>query len=225
MRVSELFEATTQSWKVKQFEGGGRWYIYDTQRKGLENPIADFDTKKQAQAEAEKRNGELTEKKWIHTDPAKRGMFDGKSLAQLEAELAKLKKSGPHKKGSAELTKMQELMFAIRAKKTHGKFNEEALSEDYSQDRKDAKAIEGIMRTIDSKLPRVCRHKGWDVYPEGKIVEWITQESEPEESQDAANKIAEVLAKAGYKGWKVRVCLRDLVRDDDEKTPWKKATS
>ena len=49
-------------------------------------------------------------------NPAKKGMFKGKSKAELEKQLARLKKSGPHKKGSAEYTKMKELNFAIRAK-------------------------------------------------------------------------------------------------------------
>lgn len=51
----------------------------------------------------------------------KKGMFKGMSKAELESELAKLKKSGPHKKGSPEYTKEKELMFAIRAKTGWGK--------------------------------------------------------------------------------------------------------
>jgi hypothetical protein len=49
-------------------------------------------------------------------NPAKKDMFKGKNKAELEKQLARLKKSGPHKKGSAEYTKMKELNFAIRAK-------------------------------------------------------------------------------------------------------------
>jgi hypothetical protein len=59
------------------------------------------------------------EEKWAggaKLNPAKKGMFKGKSKADLESELAKLHKSGPHKKGSPEYTKQQELNFAIRAK-------------------------------------------------------------------------------------------------------------
>lgn len=45
------------------------------------------------------------------------GEYAGKTLAQLNSMLDKLKKSGPHKAGSAENKKMKQLMFAIRAKK------------------------------------------------------------------------------------------------------------
>ena len=54
-------------------------------------------------------------------NPAKKGMFDGMSKAELEKELAALKQSGPHKKGSPEYTKEKELAFAIRAKSGWGK--------------------------------------------------------------------------------------------------------
>ena len=50
----------------------------------------------------------------------KKGMFKGKALADLRSELSKLKKSGPHKKGSPEYTKEKELIFAIRAKSGWG---------------------------------------------------------------------------------------------------------
>ena len=52
----------------------------------------------------------------VKLNPKKKGMFKGKNKAELESELAKLKKSGPHKKGSPEYTKEKELNFAIRAK-------------------------------------------------------------------------------------------------------------
>ena len=57
--------------------------------------------------------------KWagdVKLNPAKKGMFKGKTKADLEKQLAALHKSGPHKKGSPEYTKQQELNFAIRAK-------------------------------------------------------------------------------------------------------------
>lgn len=54
-------------------------------------------------------------------NPKKIGMFKGKNKSELQAEYNKLKKSGPHKKGSPAFTKMKELMFAIRAKSGWGK--------------------------------------------------------------------------------------------------------
>lgn len=65
---------------------------------------------------------ELIEK-WseeVHTDPKKKGMFDDKTVVQLEAELAALRKAGPHPENSDGFTKMKELNFAIRAKKAKG---------------------------------------------------------------------------------------------------------
>jgi len=73
-------------------------------------------------------SGSLEEKfdKPVHLNPAKKGMFKGKSKADLEKQLAHLHKSGSHKKGSPEYTKQQELNFAIRAKSgwPKGKTNE-----------------------------------------------------------------------------------------------------
>lgn len=61
--------------------------------------------------------------KWgeeAHINPEKKGMFDGKTVVQIEHELAALKKAGPHPEGSDGFTKMKELEFAIRAKKAKG---------------------------------------------------------------------------------------------------------
>ena len=56
--------------------------------------------------------------------PSKQGMFKGKTVAALRKQLRVLKKTGPHKKGSSEYTKMRELQFAIRAKTGWGKVSE-----------------------------------------------------------------------------------------------------
>lgn len=61
--------------------------------------------------------------KWeteAHINPEKKGMFDGKTVTQLEHEVAALRKAGPHPEGSPGFTKMKELNFAIRAKKAKG---------------------------------------------------------------------------------------------------------
>jgi len=50
-------------------------------------------------------------------NPKKAGMFDGRDVESLEKEYHNLKKTGPHKKGSKEFTKMHQLLFAIRSKK------------------------------------------------------------------------------------------------------------
>ena len=62
----------------------------------------------------------------VKLNPAKKGMFNGKTKAELEKQLSALHKSGPHKKGSPEYTKQQELNFAIRAKSGWKKSVDEA---------------------------------------------------------------------------------------------------
>ena len=66
-------------------------------------------------------------------NPAKKGMFTGKTKADLEKQLAALHKSGPHKKGSPEYTKQQELNFAVRAKGGWKKEVEEAHTGDEAE--------------------------------------------------------------------------------------------
>ena len=66
-----------------------------------------------------KMQNEKLDEKWAgdtELNPKKKGMFKGKTKAELEKQLSALHKSGPHKKGSPEYTKQQELNFAIRAK-------------------------------------------------------------------------------------------------------------
>lgn len=48
--------------------------------------------------------------------PSERGKYEGKTADELLKQYRALKKSGPHKRGSAEFGKMRELAFAIRAK-------------------------------------------------------------------------------------------------------------
>jgi hypothetical protein len=57
---------------------------------------------------------------------SEKGKYKGVSLSDLRSRLAKLKKSGPHKKGSKEYGTMRELQFAIRAKTGWGKVEEAA---------------------------------------------------------------------------------------------------
>jgi hypothetical protein len=66
--------------------------------------------------------------KWeheAHMNPEKKGMFDGRSKASMEAELAHLRSSGPHHEGSPEYTKEKELSFALRAKSGWGEEEEQ----------------------------------------------------------------------------------------------------
>lgn len=88
----------------------------------------------------------------------------------------------------------------------------------------EAKAIRHMMRGMEKLLPHSCRYKQWDVNDHDKTVEWVTQESEPHESQEAADTIAKKLSDWGFKGWTVKVILRDLYRGN-KTTEWKTAVS
>jgi hypothetical protein len=55
-------------------------------------------------------------KEEVVVNPSKKGMFKDKTVTELESELVRLKKSGPHKEGSPEFTKEKEINFALRAK-------------------------------------------------------------------------------------------------------------
>ncbi len=73
------------------------------------------------------RVAEILNEKWekeYKTPASKKGMFKGRTKASLRKELARLKKSGPHKKGSPEYKKEKELMFALRAKNKFKKVDE-----------------------------------------------------------------------------------------------------
>jgi len=61
----------------------------------------------------------LTEKNWIKTDPAERGKYKGKNITDLEKMKSALEKRNAKHKGDvpqADIEKMAELNFAIRAK-------------------------------------------------------------------------------------------------------------
>lgn len=62
---------------------------------------------------------DLEEDKWIHTNPAKRGMFKGKDAEDIDSEKSALKRHDEKNSGhvsAADKTKMHELEFAARAK-------------------------------------------------------------------------------------------------------------
>lgn len=69
---------------------------------------------------------ELDEKwdKETKTPKSEKGKYKGKTKAELEKMLAAVKKSGPHKKGSKEYERQNELEFALRAKSGWGKVPE-----------------------------------------------------------------------------------------------------
>jgi len=72
------------------------------------------------------RNMFSEEDKWIKTDPAERGKYDGKTVADLEQMKSSLKKQndGYQERGEevpqANIDRMAELNFALRAKRGHG---------------------------------------------------------------------------------------------------------
>ena len=92
--------------------------------------------------ESVEENTEI-EEKWgapTRVSPEEKGKYAGKSKDELLKQYNALKKSGPHKKGSADYGKMRELAFAIRAKSDWGKVQEDEMEEgnEFTQARMDA---------------------------------------------------------------------------------------
>ena len=80
------------------------------------------------------------------------------------------------------------------------------------------KIIKKILGSVEDDLPYAARYKNWEVLPNTKEVHWVTQESGPKESSEAARIIAKQIRVQGVKGWTVKVVLRDDF--DGEKTKW-----
>jgi len=95
-----------------------------------EDAEAEEDETKPASGGAVNESKKLDEKWAGDAEIKSTGQYEGKTLAQLESMLAKLKKSGPHKTGTPENKRMKQIMFAIRAKKGwKGGVKEESLNE------------------------------------------------------------------------------------------------
>ncbi len=91
---------------------------------------------------------EMINEKWDTSNavnPGKVGMFKGRSEESLRKELENLKKTGPHKKGSAAYTKEKELIFALRAKHGFGP----------------AEGVEKLRGYIQEAIDEVLTEKKW----------------------------------------------------------------
>ena len=109
--------------------------------------------------------GKLNEKWGTETKvaPSEKGKYKGKTKAELLKHYNKLKKSGPHKKGSKEYGTMRELSFAIRAKSGWGKVKEA----ERPSDQVDMGAGLGAGRSqtvLESNMKKTCQA----AYHEGK---------------------------------------------------------
>ena len=99
-----------------------------------------------------------------------------------------------------------------------------ALSEARGNSSQEAKTVDKILSSAESKLPRSCRYKSYGQADDVKTVDWVTQESTDEEGKQAAEIIAGLIRDAGVHGWEVRVTIRDDYRGTN--TKWQgKATS
>jgi hypothetical protein len=103
------------------------------------NTMKDLEAKATAKPAEPKAKTKLEEsidtltEKWntdYKTPKSEQGKYADKTQAELQSQLSALKKSGPHKKGSAEYEKQNELEFALRAKHKWGKVKEGEMDED-----------------------------------------------------------------------------------------------
>ena len=147
--------------------------------------------------------------KWagdVKLNPEKKGMFKGKTKAELEKQLAALHKSGPHKKGSPEYTKQQELNFAIRAKSgwKEDSVEEGAGAKDWHDDmeqwalnkgRKNTGSKSSLERAADRDKDWALSHRKSDTVKEGAKVDRMVKHIEKSErklgkSKEKASDIA-----------------------------------
>lgn len=144
------FKAGEYHKKAKELNANQPWYNRPTW----------FPNKDQNVAE-----GKLNEKWGTETKvaPSEKGKYKGKTKAELLKHYNKLKKSGPHKKGSKEYGTMRELSFAIRAKSGWGKVKEA----ERPSDQVDMGAGLGAGRSqtvLESNMKKTCQA----AYHEGK---------------------------------------------------------
>ena len=102
------------------------------------------------------KQGKL-EEKWgteMHTAEKDKGMFKGKTQAELKSQLAKLKASGPHEKGSDAYKKQNQIEFALRAKHKFGKVGEQNIGPGTGGMEEDIASFGmGEEHTLDEKAP------------------------------------------------------------------------
>ena len=102
------------------------------------------------------KQGKL-EEKWgteMHTAEKDKGMFKGKTQAELKSQLAKLKASGPHEKGSDAYKKQNQIEFALRAKHKFGKVGEQNIGPGTGGMEEDIASFGmGAEHTLDEKAP------------------------------------------------------------------------
>lgn len=102
-------------------------------------------------------------------------------------------------------------------------FHDEDLNEakaPTSNPENEERIIRNVLKQAEQHLSRSARYKSWDTDHYNKTIDWITQESSPEESKQAAKTLVSLIRKAGVKGtgWTVRVVIRDEYKGD--KTKW-----
>lgn len=92
------------------------------------------------------------------------------------------------------------------------------------EDRSELRRIAGkILSGAEGHLDRECRYKDYEFDVDKKTVEWVTQESDEGQSQEAAETIAKLFTNAGLTGWTIKVVVRD--EWDGEDSPWQTAQS
>lgn len=145
-----------------QQTGAGFLNINDTSPAGqaIQKALSDLAQQKKAQIVVPTTPGQTTtpaagatgqapvgqqqvKEKWAGDAKVKAtGEYAGKSVAELKSMLAKLHKSGPHKRGSAEEKKMHQINFALRAKGHWKKGEGAATKSDMSEG--DIPSVQGI---------------------------------------------------------------------------------
>jgi len=111
-------------------------FFEELDKEGIEYVDESGDSEEEDSTETVTESDLEEAKKWIKTNPAEKGKYEGKTLEDLEKMKADLIKSNDKLQAQGKkvpkenIEKMAELNFAIRAKKGHGFKNEEEAAED-----------------------------------------------------------------------------------------------
>lgn len=113
----------------------------------------------------------------VEVNPAEKGKYKGKNKSELTTMYNKLKKSGPHKKGSPGYGRMRELAFAIRAKSGWGKVQES--TENMVEQSSNTKAIDMVVDELDKWFEYLNTGKDLDEVSESDIKTALTTSDDP----------------------------------------------
>ena len=84
--------------------------------------------------------------------------------------------------------------------------------------------FETIVSDLESSLSSNARYKRYELNISSKVLYWVTQDTSERESKIVAADIAKWFSGHGFKGWTIKVCVRDDYVGNGS-SPWQTAKS